>query len=102
MKDLQQIKEEYAYEHKFEGWADLQDYYIYWDNEILEKAIDQVAIRYAQEQKRGLVGMLEECVSVLTWTLENARPDSDWTTFTNSITNAIVESEELITKHRQS
>lgn len=150
-KTLQQVKNEVGEGDNFYNWDDLFASCAMYDYERLESAIDEVAIRYAQEQnkqlidwkdsemkvqselnlqgigselglklgssiapqilpkikkinyqKRELVEMLEECVSVLTWTLENARPDSDWTTFTNSITNAIVESEELITKHKQS
>lgn len=87
---LQQIRDEYAYEHKFEGWADLQDYYIYWDNEKLENAIDQIAIRYAQEQKRDLVEMLEiinEGINTMDFTQLEV------------LHNKI---ESLITKHKQS
>lgn len=63
-KTLQQIKDEYAYEHKFEGWADLQDYYIHWDNEKLENAIDQVAIRYAEEQNKQLQEWKESMMTI--------------------------------------
>src|SRR5690606_10139091 len=95
-KTIEEIIEEYT-KYRISGVANF--------NEMISKSLMQpkyhvkkIAERYAQsqtqeliEQKRDLVDMLEECVSVLTWTLENARPDSDWTTFTNSITNAIVE-----------
>ena len=81
-KTLQQIKDEVRSEGIKNDW------------------VDQIAIRYAQEVNKDLVDMLTECASVLTWTLENAKPDSDWQTFFNSITNAMVASEELIIKHK--
>lgn len=100
---LQQIKDEYANEQGRDSW----DEFFSW-NELTHTGIDrmqyhhdQIAIRYAQEQNKELVEMLTECASVLRWTLDNAKPYSDWTTFTNSITNAMVASEELVKSSTQ-
>lgn len=96
-KTLQQIKDEYAIEeHCLESFDQLIRV-----DEITDRDVDHIAIRYAQDQNKELVEMLRECASVLRWTLDNATPDSDWTTFTNSITNAMVASEELINSSTQ-
>lgn len=51
-----------------------------------------------KERIEELEEHMKECASVLSWVLENARPESDWETFTNSVTNAMVEAESLINK----
>lgn len=67
-KTLQQIKDEYAYKQGRGNWDDFQEYYIYWDNDKLKEGINQIAIRYAQEQNKELVDML----SILNKTFKSA------------------------------
>lgn len=61
---LQQIKDEYATGDNFHNWDALFDSCAMYDYERLESAINQIAIRYAQEQKRELVEMLESVVQL--------------------------------------
>ena len=49
MKTLQEIQSEYAKENKCNNWAELVEYYIYWDNGRLLFHIDEVAKRFAIE-----------------------------------------------------
>lgn len=88
---LQNIKDEVAKGLGYPHWNEL----LHWEAHnhylglTLEKAIDQVAIRYAQEQNRELVEMLEMVVMDLE---ERGRAYGD-----------IYEMcKNLITKHKQS
>lgn len=65
MKDLQEIKDEYANEQGKCSWSDFQEYYIYWDNSKLEEGIDQIAIRYSQEQNKELQEWKESASKIL-------------------------------------
>ena len=89
-KTLQQIKDEVSEIDNFHNWAALFDSFAMYDYEMLESAIDQVAVRYAQEQKRELMEMLEminEGIHTMDFfQLERIQP----------------EIEQLITKHKQS
>lgn len=82
MKDLQQIKDDYVKEMGFDNWRNL----IF--GGIKEVYMDEIATRYANEQKRELVEMLEMVVMDLE---ERGRAYGDIYTM----------SKDLITKHKQ-
>ena len=85
-RTLQQIKDEYARGFAYRDWNELKA------NEsvlTVNRANDEVAIRYANEQKRELVEMLEMVVMDLE---ERGRAYGDIYTM----------SKNLITKHKQS
>ena len=65
MKDLQQIKDEVAEIDNFNNWDALFDSCAMYDYGRLESAIDQIAIRYAQEQKRELQAWKESASKIL-------------------------------------
>lgn len=81
-KTLQQIKDEYAYEYGFADWDVLESY-----GEDMDSHVDQVAIRYSQEQKRELVEMLEKC--------------EQWIGSCNQYAPILKVIEKIITKYKQ-
>lgn len=92
-KTLQQIKDEWAKDH---GYIDYKEFYeltrvVDTDQVfIMDGAVNQVAIRYSQEQKRELVEMLEiinEGINTMDFTQLEVLHN---------------EIESLITKHKQS
>lgn len=110
--EIKEIKEQYAKECGYDSWEDL---YLECLHTGIDAHIDDIATRYAQqfqpntdlitteicvlrERVAELEEHMKECASVLSWVLDNARPDSDWQTFTNSVMNAIVEANSLINK----
>jgi len=98
MKDLQQIKDEVARELGYKTNSVFNAYEQLLINphgstyRVLNDSVDKIAIRYAKEQKRELVAMLERCLSFID-ELKN-----------HGITNWSEERElrDLITKHKQS
>ena len=86
-KTLQQIKDEYAIEeHCLESFHQLIRV-----DEITDRDVDQIAIRYAQDQKRELVEELEHVVKALE------------VVSSFGATKPIIEhAKEIITKHKQS
>lgn len=93
MKDLQNIKDEVAECDNFYNWDDLFACCAMYDYGRLEWAIDQVAIRYAQEQKRELVEMLEITRQMC---IKRQFPSE------NELKEIASKIEKLITKHKQS
>lgn len=82
MKDLQNIKDEWA---KYHGYIDYKEFYELtravdtYQVFIMDGAVNQVAIRYANEQKRELVEMLimiNEGIHTMDFTqLEHIQPE---------------------------
>lgn len=114
IKTIEQIEEDYS---KNNGWSDFGHFLE--DNTTLGKVkiIRDICSLYAsqfqtntdlltteicvlRERVAELEEHMKECASVLSWVLDNARPDSDWQTFTNSVMNAMVEAESLINKDK--
>lgn len=75
MKDLHWIKDEVFKQPMFA------------EQEDIDWVIDQVAIRYANEQKRELIEVLKECL--------------DWEYMSLYNEDLYTRIEELITKHKQ-
>ena len=69
MKTLEEIKREYARERGFMGLKHME-----YDGMIEARDVDEVAIRYANEQKMELVEMLKECIRVLSSVQSPATP----------------------------
>ena len=98
-KTLHRIKDEWAKDH---GYIDYKEFYeltrvVDTDQVfIMDGAVNQIAIRYAKEQKRELVEMLESVVQ-----LQKNHYGNDSSTHIALILKA-KEIEKLITKHKQS
>lgn len=95
IKTIEQIKEEYARENGYNCYGEIGPF------AHTPEMVDEIATRYAsqfQERVKELEEHMKECASVLSWVLDNARPDSDWQTFANSVMNAMVEANSLINK----
>jgi len=90
MKDLQNIKEEVAVKGGYKDWMELMRMTGDFGQDT---ASDQVAIRYANEQNRELVEMLELTRQMC---VKRQFPTE------NELKEIAEEIEELITKHKQS
>lgn len=88
-KTLQQIKDEWAKDH---GYIDYKEFYELtravdtYQVFIMDGAVNQISIRYAQEQNKELVEMLTDC--------------EEWIGNCNQYTPILKRIEKLIIKHK--
>ena|SRR5690606_35822099 len=108
MKDLQQIKDEVAEEFGYKSNSVFNAYEQLLINphgltyKTLNEGADQVAIRYAQEQNRELVEILESMVDAweaLPYGHNSVKDTQNW--ISKDLHPNIIKMRKLIAKHKQ-